>query len=195
MTTQWVLRIPEADFNINKTADEKGNSITELFINIEEGKESIVFLGMTKQLQSSMMKTARTALPVKTVPAPLPPSVRQEKMPATPIAGPGAGAPTPQHKTMPIRPPMSPSAIKPKKGQPSPSFGRLKHEQRLIQERRNHPAGITAPSNKVIPNSFERLQSETAARHGTQPAPPPAIGLDEENASELGETFGDPQNP
>jgi hypothetical protein len=64
----------------------------------------------------------------------------------------------------------------------------------MIQEKKNHASGITHPSNHVIPNSFERLTSETAARH-TQPAPPPAVGLNEENASELGKLFEDPQNP
>jgi hypothetical protein len=191
MTTTWVLRIPEADFRVNETKNEKGEAITELFIEVPEGKESAVFLGMTKQLQSAMMKTARSALPVKTVPAPTVPSVREQKMPATPIAGPGANAPTPQHKTMPVRPPMSPSAIKPKKGAPSPSFGRLQHEQRLIKERRNQTAGITAPSNKVIPNSFERLTSETAARH---PQPPPVMA-EESPVEELGKLFDDPANP
>lgn len=183
--TTWVLRIPEANFHVNVTKNEKGETLNELFIEVAEGKESAVFLGMTKQLQSSMMKTARSALPVKTVPAATP-SVREQKMPATPIAGPGANAPTPQHKTMPVRPPMSPSAIKPKKGAPSPSFGRLQHEQRLIKERRNQTAGITAPSNKVIPNSFERLTSETAARH---PQPPPIMAEEIAPTDELGQMF------
>ena len=181
MNTRWVLRIPSTKFSINPTADERGHALEELFIDIDEGHESNVFLAMTKQLQGSMMKTARSALPVKTVPAPTAPSVRQQTMPATPIAGPGAGAPTPDHKTMPVRPPLSPSAIRPRKLPPSPSFGRLQNEQRMIQEKKNHASGITHPSNHVIPNSFERLTSETAARH-TQPAPPPALGLDENPA-------------
>jgi hypothetical protein len=181
MTTRWVLRIPEASFFVNKTNGEKGE-IEELFVDVEEGRESAVFLSMTKQLQGAMMKTARSALPVKTVPLPSieRPAVlskRQETMPAMPIAGPGAGAPTPEHKTMPVRPPMSPSAIKRTKNAPSPSFGRLKHEQDLIQQKKNQSKGLSHPSNKVIPNSFERLTSETAARH--QPAPP-AVELNEE---------------
>jgi hypothetical protein len=165
MPTNWNIEVTDAIFVANGD---------KLEIQMADGVDvSKIFLSMQKQLQSAMMKTVRSANPVRTVPAPLPPSPRTEKMPATPIAGPGAGAPTPQHKTMPIRPPMSPSAIRPRgRLAPSPSYGRLMHEQTLAQERRNREAGVAPPSNKhVIPNSYERLTSEIASRHSHMPHP------------------------
>jgi hypothetical protein len=179
--TTWSVKVPAISFRVNKIVDEeKKETVEELLIDIPEGSESVAFLAMTKQLQNAMMKSARSTLPVKTVPAPtvpvgarsIPEPPKQVKMPAVPIMPPRAPTTTVQHQRMPVRPPMSPSAIKPKKMGQSPSFGRLMNEQRMAEERRARAAGQHVP---VIPtSSFERLLSETAARNAHK-GPPPVL--------------------
>jgi hypothetical protein len=170
--TTWSISVPEIRFRVNKIVAENNETSEELFIDIPEGIESSAFLSMTKQLQNSMMKTARGKLPLKGVPAatapqganikPIPVPPRQQVMPATPIMSPPPQGPT--HKTMPVRPPMSPSAIRHKKGHQSASFGKLANEYRVIAERKAIANG-TLPAKPVpVPSSYERLTSEVAMR-------------------------------
>lgn len=60
---RWVIRVPAVKFSVNETADEKGVPISELFIDIPDDIVGPAFVEMSKQLQKSMMRTARENLP------------------------------------------------------------------------------------------------------------------------------------
>jgi hypothetical protein len=184
MSTIWKIKLPNVKFAVSDDGEN-------LDIVVAETKESEVFLGLTKALQSLVMKTIREKNPVKNVPPPtrpmgahIPiardvpqqpnqvapvvkqPNVIRNQGPNPSVSQPAPGGVTrPVHQNLPNRPPMSPSAIKPKRNSPSASFGKLKSEQeKIIQARIAKEQGNVEGNHSIPISSYERLVKETAAR-------------------------------